>query len=95
MLCGKGRVRTQDLGYQSGALSPPCYTPGKRNGMYYYTMEQRSSKDDDDYYNNDVVHDNDNIMVMVIMIMSYSWPYYQQGPCSVISLEFKLELDII
>ncbi len=28
MLCGKGRVRTQDLGYQSGALWPLCYPPG-------------------------------------------------------------------
>ncbi len=28
MLCGKGRVRTQDLGYQSGALWPLRYTPG-------------------------------------------------------------------
>ncbi len=29
MLCGKGRVRTHDLGYQSGALWPLCYTPGR------------------------------------------------------------------
>ncbi len=29
MLCGKGRVRTQDLGYQSGALCPLHYTPSK------------------------------------------------------------------
>ncbi len=28
MLCGKGRVRTQDLGYQSGVLWPLRYTPG-------------------------------------------------------------------
>ena len=30
MLCGKGRVRTQDLGYQSGAPRPLRYTPGRR-----------------------------------------------------------------
>ncbi len=29
MHCGKGRVRTQDLGYQSGALWPLRYTPGR------------------------------------------------------------------
>ncbi len=29
MLCGKGRVRTQDLRYQSGALWPLRYTPGE------------------------------------------------------------------
>ncbi len=34
MLCGKGRVRTQDLGYQSGALWPLCYTPGR--GILYF-----------------------------------------------------------
>jgi hypothetical protein len=28
MLCGKGWVRTQDLGYHSGALWPLHYTPG-------------------------------------------------------------------
>ncbi len=29
MLCGKGRVRTQDLGYQSGALWTLLYTPNR------------------------------------------------------------------
>ncbi len=35
MLCGKGRVRTQDLGYQSGALWPLRYTPGLRFVVFF------------------------------------------------------------
>ncbi len=37
MLCGKGRVQTQDLGYQSGALWPLRYTPC--NDMHYMFHE--------------------------------------------------------